>query len=1089
MGTNRVAPLPGASNHVAAAAQRRVPVMRRIGLTALSAALSTTFGGHRELHAQTVIGPGNFTSTLVVDGQNATVVGPSTFDIPEVPGAGSAVVARNGASVTLDTTNGAISLTGMTPYGHSLLVESNAVVTNIGSGLSVTTAGDGQAAVSARGGARVALSDAQLTTWGGVALGNVGAYGISALGSGSTASLTRTQISTTGGGIGAFAADHGALTLTDVNVETLVAGDRSHGVNAQTAGRIDVTRGSIFTQAEYAAGIRASAIAGPGAAVTTHGTAVRTGGDSAHGAFATHEGAAITIEGGSVRTTGDGSAGLYAVHGATIAASGLPILTAGADSYGVYSRAGSRINLTAGSIGTSGDRAAGLRTGDSGSALNATDVTVITGGQDAVGASVFGGGSLSMTRGRIETWSDGAHGVTASDALSNATLQGTALVTYGTGAHTMAVWSGGTLSGTAVDANATGANSSALFLNGVSATSNGSGNEATAAFTSGSRLASDTGPTIAVAGGTGNVTLADSTVEGRQLWLRVGAGDAFSAEALRRMGTPSAEGIPEPQSNPEAAEAGRPLTDASVSVSAGSAPGLGIVTATRTRITGAAQTDAGSVSDVRLLQSTGWDMTGNSNLTRLTVDNSQITFTPPTGGAFKTLTVQDYHGNGGVLRLNTRLAGDGAPSDRLVVTGSATGQSRLQIVNAGGAGALTRANGIQVVEAAGGATTTTDAFALDGRVVAGAYEYRLFRGSADPTSPNSWYLRSEEPQPPTPPQPPEPPQPPQPPQPPRPLYRPEAGAYLANQRVTGQMFVHSLHDRLGEPQFAEAQRSGANGVTGSAARSGWLRAVGQWESGRTRDGVFDVDTDAAMLQGGAELAQRPLLGRDDRLHVGVMGAYVHADSDASARGNAARARGKVEGFIGGIYGTWYQNDENRLGVYADTWFQYGWFDNRVDGDGLPSVKYDSHGYAVSGELGYAMPLRGQWVVEPQAQLIYVDHRSDDVSELNGTRVSGGDRDGVVTRLGVRLHRTFVQSETRRVQPYLTLNWWHDDTGSRIMFDQTPVGGLYPSNRYEAKLGVNAQLNRRWTGWANVAGAWGEQRYERYMVRAGVKYTW
>ncbi|MFX5634173.1 autotransporter outer membrane beta-barrel domain-containing protein, partial [Acinetobacter baumannii] len=88
-----------------------------------------------------------------------------------------------------------------------------------------------------------------------------------------------------------------------------------------------------------------------------------------------------------------------------------------------------------------------------------------------------------------------------------------------------------------------------------------------------------------------------------------------------------------------------------------------------------------------------------------------------------------------------------------------------------GAGALTTANGIQVVEATTGATTTADAFALDGRVVAGPYEYRLFRGSVDPSSPQSWYLRSErEPTPPGPP----------PPQPPQPLFRPEAAAYLAN---------------------------------------------------------------------------------------------------------------------------------------------------------------------------------------------------------------------------------------------------------------------------------------------------------------------
>ncbi|MFX6040393.1 autotransporter outer membrane beta-barrel domain-containing protein, partial [Acinetobacter baumannii] len=87
------------------------------------------------------------------------------------------------------------------------------------------------------------------------------------------------------------------------------------------------------------------------------------------------------------------------------------------------------------------------------------------------------------------------------------------------------------------------------------------------------------------------------------------------------------------------------------------------------------------------------------------------------------------------------------------------------------------------------------------------------------------------------------------------------------------------------------------------------------------------------------------------------------------------------------------NDDNKLGAYVDTWLQYGWFDQRVEGAGLPAVKYDAHGLAVSGEVGYAIPLHGDWVIEPQAQLIYVDYRQDDIAEANGTRIAGGDSDG------------------------------------------------------------------------------------------------
>ncbi|HBO76828.1 MAG TPA: autotransporter outer membrane beta-barrel domain-containing protein, partial [Cupriavidus sp.] len=167
-------------------------------------------------------------------------------------------------------------------------------------------------------------------------------------------------------------------------------------------------------------------------------------------------------------------------------------------------------------------------------------------------------------------------------------------------------------------------------------------------------------------------------------------------------------------------------------------------------------------------------------LSTLVNDPSQIIFAAPVNNTFKTLTVQNYSGNG-TIALNTVLASDGAPSDKLVVDGgTATGSSKLRINNAGGAGALTVANGIQVVNATNGGTTAAGAFALDGRAVAGAYEYRLFRGANDGTDANSWYLRSD--QTPTPPAPPEPPSPPAPPTP-DPLYRPEVAAYLANQRL------------------------------------------------------------------------------------------------------------------------------------------------------------------------------------------------------------------------------------------------------------------------------------------------------------------
>ncbi|OZI75254.1 autotransporter outer membrane beta-barrel domain-containing protein, partial [Bordetella genomosp. 12] len=380
-----------------------------------------------------------------------------------------------------------------------------------------------------------------------------------------------------------------------------------------------------------------------------------------------------------------------------------------------------------------------------------------------------------------------------------------------------------------------------------------------------------------------------------------------------------------------------------------------------------------------------------------------------------------------------------------------------------------------------GATTQASAFSLTGRVVAGPYEYRLFRGTDGSSTDESWYLRSEkEPDPPT------PPTPPGPTPDPDPLYRPEVAAYLANQRLVGEMFIQSMHDRLGEPQFIESQ---AFADQDGKRKAVWMRAVGKWEGTHSRDGNFKVSTDLFLLQGGGDLAQWKLFSDSDRLHLGVMFGVGTADSTARADGNPYRAKGRVNGYSTGLYGTWFQNDETKLGAYVDTWFQYGWFNNRVQGSELPRVDYDASAWAVSAEAGYAFQLRGDWKLEPQAQVIYVDSSTDSIQEDNGTRVDRADANGTITRLGVRTYTTFDLGNNRKVQPFATANWWHSSVDSSISFSQLPVGDLYPKDRYELKVGVHADFTKGWTGWVSASGSWGAQDYHQYAGRIGVKYTW
>lgn len=103
----------------------------------------------------------------------------------------------------------------------------------------------------------------------------------------------------------------------------------------------------------------------------------------------------------------------------------------------------------------------------------------------------------------------------------------------------------------------------------------------------------------------------------------------------------------------------------------------------------------------------------------------------------------DYIGDNGLVFLDTVLGDDSSASDKLVISGgNAAGTTGLNILNSGGAGATTQQNGIMVIEAINGGTTSSGAFALNNRVAAGAYEYYLFKGGVSDNTGENWYLRS-----------------------------------------------------------------------------------------------------------------------------------------------------------------------------------------------------------------------------------------------------------------------------------------------------------------------------------------------------------
>jgi len=418
------------------------------------------------------------------------------------------------------------------------------------------------------------------------------------------------------------------------------------------------------------------------------------------------------------------------------------------------------------------------------------------------------------------------------------------------------------------------------------------------------------------------------------------------------------------------------------------------------------------------------DLAGFSQTVASLANSGTVSLAGAAAGTTLTVTGA-YVGNNGVLRLGTALNGTG-PSDRLVLDGSAasaSGKTTVQVTNLGGLGALTSGNGIEVVTAKNGATTTAqttkDAFSLaNGHVDAGAYEYRLYAADASGAGEN-WYLRSSttaSPAPPT----------PTTPATPVITYRAEVSLYSA---LSGQLRQGNLA-MLGDLR----KRVGDDDVKGTATTS--TNAAGSDRRAWAR--VLSADID--IQQGGAVSPSSK--GRLTGFQAGTdllatpnwrAGLYVgQLDGDASVRGfasgiqNLSVGRNDLRSQYLGVYGT-YTSDS---GFYADVVVQSG--RHRYTVEPLASQGMSGKGNSLLGsiEVGQSFALGGSgWRIEPQLQLIH-QHMDLGNSAILGAIVQPQADSGWIARAGVRV-KGEIATGLGTLQPYGRFNVYRTSSGADI----------------------------------------------------------
>ncbi|EGF9963359.1 fibronectin-binding autotransporter adhesin ShdA [Salmonella enterica] len=453
----------------------------------------------------------------------------------------------------------------------------------------------------------------------------------------------------------------------------------------------------------------------------------------------------------------------------------------------------------------------------------------------------------------------------------------------------------------------------------------------------------------------------------------------------------------------------------------------------------------------------------------------------------------NYTGNGGSLYLNTVLGDDDSATDKLVITGDASGTTDLYI-NGIGDGAQTT-NGIEVVDVGG--VSTSDAFVLKNEVNASLYTYRLYWNESD----NDWYLASKAQSDDddsggddtpsdggddggnvTPPDDGGDVTPPDDGGDVAPQYRADIGAYMGNQWMARNLQMQTLYDREG------SQYRNADG-------SVWARFKAGKAESEAVSGNIDMDSNYSQFQLGGDILAWG--NGQQSVTVGVMASYINADTDSTgnrgADGSQFTSSGNVDGYNLGVYATWFADAQTHSGAYVDSWYQYGFYNNSVESGDAGSESYDSTANAVSLETGYRYDIalsNGNTVsLTPQAQVVWQNYSADSVKDNYGTRIDGQDGDSWTTRLGLRVDGKLYKGSRTVIQPFAEANWLHTSDDVSVSFDDATVKQDLPANRAELKVGLQADIDKQWSVRAQVAGQTGSNDFGDLNGSLNLRYNW
>lgn len=432
-----------------------------------------------------------------------------------------------------------------------------------------------------------------------------------------------------------------------------------------------------------------------------------------------------------------------------------------------------------------------------------------------------------------------------------------------------------------------------------------------------------------------------------------------------------------------------------------------------------------------------WNVTGNSVMSQLTLNNSMVKFVDSQGSA--QLQIEDLKGTGSTFIMNTNLVG--GTGNKLIVTGTSEGNHQVSVINRGDL-STTGNETLTVIETADGQAdfsllNTARGVELGGYV----YDLRQHANGLD------WELYSSG------------------------VVSTAADAsanFLNVDYLMSYIETQTLLQRMGDLR--------QNGEHGDIWVRGFAGKFDSFSGGQLSN--FD------MTYNGMQIGADKRISESLPLFVGVFMGQTRGSPDYSYGDGTARSDHM------GLYASYMAKN----GAYLDTTLKFARLknsfnvkdsqDNSVSGNGR------SNGLSASLEAGQKFNLNGQdngFYIEPQAQFTYNHQGTANISGSNGLDVNLGSYESMIGRASTLLGYELKQGDNQ-VNVYLKTGIVREFKGDvDYRLNGSAEKHSFKGNWWNNGVGVSAQVAKQHTFYLDLDSSTGS-KFDQRQVNAGYRLS-